>query len=278
MRTVFLFLLPVVLLASCETAEFIQHTPTLANTGQHTTKDQLHSKLLYTTGNSSSNDGGNSNENNPYESVNGIQAQVSYSISNSLALQSSFMHSSERGGSEKAGQKKIVYRYNRNITEGGLAFYDNLNIQKTVFIELAGGAGVGTFKATEAISLTTPGGRFYNNNIFKLYLQPSLYYVSENICISGGAKFSAVNFNNITSNYTDEERIKRSITTGNSLHTTTADLFLKTDIFLSKLPWLGLHLQILHSTDLNKKFNYNQNDRNAGIGLSFRFDKMSTKK
>jgi hypothetical protein len=273
---------PVVVLSfvlfSCETAEFIQHTPTLTNTGQHTGKNQLHGKVLYSTGNSTSNSGDNSSEKNPYESVNGIQAQGSYSFSDKFAFHSSYMHSSEKGGSERAGAKDIVYRYKRNIMEAGFAFFDNLSSDNTFFVELAGGTGFGKFNSTEVNSVLAPGGRFYDHNVFKLYIQPSFYYASPLVGMSSGFKFSSIRFNNINTNYTSAEREGRSITTASGLTATTLDFFLKTDFYLKQLPWLGFNVQFLYSTDLKKTFNYNQTDWNAGLGLSFRLDNLKIKK
>ncbi len=265
-------------LASCTTAAFIQHTPTLANTGQHTGKGQLHGNLLYSSGSSTSNNVDITQGDEPYESVKGIQAKGSYSISNAWAIQASLMHSSELGGSQESNQKNIIYRYNRNITEGGVAYYNNLGSQNNVFFEIGTGLGIGNYRATETASVAVPGGRFYDHNVFKVYLQPSVYYVSRNFCLSVGANVSHINFNDINTNYTSLERKNRFITTDNKLNTTTFAFFSKADVFLTKLPWLGLNFQVLTSTDLGKKFNTNQNDNNVGIGLSFRFDQLSGKK
>lgn len=278
MRYLLLSSIIIFALSSCETAEFIQHTPTLANTGQHTGKDQLHGRLLYSTGSSTSNSGSNTLNTDPYESVNGVQAQASYSISGKLALQSSFMHSAEKGGNDNSGQTVVVYNHKRTVTEAGLAFFDNLGNDNSFFIELAAGTGFGKFNSKEANSAIAPGGRFYDHNVFKLYAQPSVYYSSPSFCVNMGLKFSSINFSNISTNYTDLERSNRSINTGSSLHTTTLDFFMKADAYLKQLPWLGFNAQFLYSSDLQKKFNYNQTDWNAGFGLSFRLDGLSKKK
>jgi hypothetical protein len=278
MRYLFILLSVAIVLTSCETAEFIQHTPTLANTGQHTGKDQLHGKILYSTGSSTSNSNDNTSGSSPYESVDGIQAQGSYSFASKFAFHSSYMHSSEKGGSENAGQKSIVYNYKRNITEAGLAFFDNIDKDNSFFVELAAGTGFGKFNATEVNSALVPGGRFYNHNVFKLYFQPSLYHASRNLGFTTGLKFSSISFSNINTNYTPGERESRSITTGSSLRATTVDFFVKTEVYLNQLPWLGLNAQFLYSSDLDKKFNYNQNDWNGGIGFSIRLDNLAGKK
>ncbi len=278
MRFILFSVVVVCTFSSCEIAEFIQHTPTLANTGQHTGKDQLHGKVLYSTGSSTSNSGNTIDGTNPYESVNGIQGQGSYSFHSKFAFHASFMHSSEKGGSETNGQKNIVYNYKRNITETGFTFFDDLNKANSLFFELAAGTGFGKFNASEVSSILAPDGRFYNHNVFKLYLQPSFYYASRNLCMAAGTKFSAIKFSSISTNYTSNERTTRSINNGTSLQTNTLDFFMKTDVYLNQIPWLGFNVQFLYSSDIKKKFNYNQNDWNTGIGLSFRLDKLNVKK
>jgi hypothetical protein len=274
MRTVLFFLLTLYILSSCTTAEFIQHTPTLANTGQHTDKGQFTGRALYSTGSSTSNSVDNDQGPSPYESVNGFQAQGSYAVSKSLAIQSSFMHSGEKGGSEDGGTKTIVYNYDRNITEAGLAYFSPISKNKDLFVELGAGTGFGSYKATENASVLVPGGRFYNHNVLKVYLQPSIYYVSKNVQVSGGFKFSIIRFNDIVSDYSPAERETRALPANNNLSTNTLDFFAKADFFTNKLPWLGLHVQLLTSTDLKKQFNTNQNDNNMGLGLCFKFGEM----
>lgn len=275
MRIIILLALLAAGFSSCTTAEFIQHTPTLANTGQHTDKDQFTGKLLYSTGSSSSNSIVSSSGPSPYEKVRGIQTQGSYSVSNALAVQASYMHGNEEGGTEESNKKSVVYKYNRNITEAGLAWYKNLDQEKKFFIEIGTGTGFGRFKTTEVTSVIAPGGRFYDHSVLKLYLQPSVYYVTKNFCFSSGFKLAHINFNNIETNYSDLERTNRSITTEDKLSTTTLDYFVKGDAFLSELPWIGVNFQFLRSSDLGKKFNLNQTDSNFGIGLCFRFGQFA---
>ena len=266
------------LLASCDTARFIQHTPTLANTGQHTDEGQLHGKVLYSSGSSSVNSVDLNSTDNPYQLIQGLQLQGSYSFRKKMAFQLSHMYSAEKGGSDISGQKTVIYRYKRNVTEAGISFFDNIDPQQHLFVELAGGLGFGKYNATEISSLLAPGGRFYDHNVFKVYLQPAMYATSKNFGLALGFKFSSVNFGNISTNYSSDERTDRFITTASSLHTTTMDYFMKGNLFLNKLPWLGLNAEFLWSTDLGKNFSGAQNDWNTGIGLAFRFDYLSKKK
>jgi len=278
MRLLFWTAITSLLLVSCDTARFIQHTPTLANTGQHTGADQLHGKLLYSSGGSSVNSEDLNSTDNPYQLVQGLQVQGSYSFRKKMAFQLSHMYSSEKGGSDIRGQKTVIYRYKRNVTEAGISFFEAIDAQQHLFVEMAGGFGLGKYTSTEIPSTLAPGGRYYDHNVFKFYLQPSLYAASKNLGFALGFKFSSVNFGNISTNYTADERTDRYITTGASLHTTTMDFFMKGNVYLTSLPWLGLNAEFLWSSDLGKKFNLAQNDWNTGIGLSFRFDYLSKKK
>lgn len=275
MRTFILTAIIAASISSCTTASFIQHTPTLANTGQHTGKDQFTGRALYSTGTSTTSSNKNTQGASPYQSVNGVQLQGSYSVSKSLAIQSSFMHSAEKGGSETGGSKTIVYNYNRNIAEFGLAYFNSISGSENFYGEVGVGAGIGSYKATENPSGLAPGGRFYNHNVSKIYIQPSIYYVSPNVHIAGGLKFSFLSFTSIKSDYSSDERITRSLPTGDKLSTNTLDYFVKAEFFTNNVPWLGISTQMLFSTDLQRKFNSRQNDNNYGVGLCFHFGDMN---
>jgi hypothetical protein len=259
-----------ILLSSCHTAEFIQHTPALVNSGMHTDKDQFTGRALYSTGSSTSSSFENSNVASPYQQVRGVQAQGSFAADDHLAVQGAFMHSAEKGGSTQNGAKTIVYNYNRNVAEAGLAYFHSLGTESNFYFELGTGAGMGTYKATENPSVAVPGGRFYNHNVIKFYLQPLAYFVSPNIHMQIGFRFSVVNFNQIKSDYTQSERQFRDLPAGPKLSTTVVDYFFRTDIFPPGAEWIGLTTQLQLSTDLQKKYFSNMNDNNYGIGIIFR--------
>ncbi|MBN8686291.1 MAG: hypothetical protein J0M10_04715 [Chitinophagales bacterium] len=274
--------LPAVLLVSfftsCTTANFIQHTPSLVQSGTHTEKGEFTGRALYSTGSSSSNTVENSTGASPYQQVRGFQAQGSYAVDDHFAVQGSFMHSGEKGGSTENGVKSIVYDYNRNVAEAGLAFYQALGDKSNFYFELGGGAGLGSYKAKELSSLLVPGGRYYDHSVFKLYVQPSFYFISPNVHVQTGFKFASVNFNNIKSNYTSLEKQSRDLTLEPKLNTTVIDFFFRTDIYLPGLPWLGFSGQTQVSSELQKKFNTNINDNNYGIGVCFRFGELTEQK
>lgn len=279
MRNLIFFLISCIFFTSCTTSEFIQHTPTLANAGMHQGKNEFTGNLYYSTGSSSSNSYKNDNGPSPYQSINGIQAQGSYSITSSLALQASYMRSDEKGGSVENGNKSVVYTYNRNITETGIAYFKALSRDNNLFIELVLGAGFGEYNAAEPNSLLVPGGRFYEHNVFKIYFQPSGYFISKNVHISSGFKMYPMNFNKIKTDYTRQERESRLLPIQNYLSTFNFDVFLKTEFFLNKMPQLGISLQALFANGGGEKFNGNLNDNNYGIGLRFRLGgaKMTSK-
>ena len=262
-----------ILQTSCETSTFIQHTPTLANTGMHTGKGEFTGNLYYSTGSSSSNSYENGSGASPYQSVNGIQAQGSFSLFPSFALQAAYMSSDEKGGSKENGNKTIVYTYKRNITETGLAYFHAISKDKSFFMELGAGMGFGKYDAKENNSTLAPGGRYYNHDVTKFYFQPSFYFLSTNIHLSSGLKFSAISFKNITTDYTLQERESRLLPKYNSYNSATLDFFFKAEFFLNNLPQVGITTQALFSGELGNSYSGYLNDNNYGIGLRFRLGK-----
>lgn len=176
----------------------------------HTDKDQFTGRALYSSGGSTSNSVDNSTGPSPYQSVNGFQAQGSYSVAPNLAITGLFMHSGEKGGSEENQIKTLVYDYKRNVTEAGLAFFQPFSERKKFFVEVSAGTGFGKYRATELNSVLVPGGRYYNNNVFKLWFQPSFYFISPYVHISTGVKIASVNINSIKTNYLAGARIPRN--------------------------------------------------------------------
>lgn len=253
--------------SSCTTAEFIQHTPTLVNSGMHTDKNQFTGRALYSSGSSTNNSLDNSTGPSPYESINGFQAQGSFSVASNLAVMGSYMHSGEKGGSEENQIKKLVYDYKRNVTEAGLAYFLPLSLEKKYFFEAAAGTGFGKYSAIELNSVLVPGGRYYNNNIFKLWLQPSFYFISPYVHISAGIKIAAIHVNAINTNYTLPEREAREITTASRLRTTTTDWFFRTEVFIPGAEWIGFSAVTQVTTEMKRSFNSNINDSNFGIGV-----------
>jgi len=253
--------------ASCTTAEFIQHTPTLVHPGMHTAKNQFTGRALYSSGSNTFNSVDNSVGPSPYQSVNGFQAQGSYSVTPQLAVTGSLMYSAEKGGSEENQIKTLVYDYKRNVTEAGLAFFQPLSDRKKFFFEASAGTGFGKYRATERNSVLVPGGRFYDNNVFKLWLQPSFYFISPYVHISTGVKIAAININSIQTNYTLMERETREITTAPKLRTFTTDWFFRTEVFIPGAEWIGFSVITQQTLENNQRFNSNINDSNFGLGV-----------
>ncbi len=278
MRTIILFASLAIFLASCTTAEFIQYTPTLANSGMHTGKGEFTGRAMYSSGGSSANSYSNNQEQNPYELINGIQAQGSYSVAKNFALQGSFMNSAEKGGSTKAGNRNIIYNYNRTMAEAGLSWFTPLDKRESLFFEIAGGAGFGKYKSTEVASIIAPGGRFYNHNVTEFFIQPSLYNTNGNFNAATGIKIAGINFNNFSTNYTGTERETRNITTAGKLNTSTIGIFSRIEVFTNKLPWLGFSLNGMYVFETGQRFTQNFNDFNGGIGFCIRPGRKAFKK
>lgn len=266
-------LLPLLLFSACTTAEFIQHTPTLANTGMHRDKGDFAGRFFYSTGSASINSSSNSSGPSPYDALNGLQAQGSVAAGRQIALQVSHMYSREKGGSTENGNHRIVYNYRRNITEAGLAWFYPFGPKKDFFMEIAGGTGLGRYTSSEVASLQLPGGRFYNHNVFKLYFQPTVYFRSRHFNAGAGMKFARQSFGAISTNYSSDEKAAREILDVSRLNTGTTEVFFRLEWFPKGLEWLGISAHAQQGGETSQKMGGNINDSNFGLGLCFRLTK-----
>lgn len=120
----------IIIFSSCTTAEFIQHTPTLVNSGMHTGKDQFTGRALYSSGSSTTNNVDNSAGASPYQSINGFQAQGSYSVASNLAIMGSHMYSGEKGDLKKTRTRPWSIRIKGMSPKQGWLFSSRFQIRK----------------------------------------------------------------------------------------------------------------------------------------------------
>ncbi len=268
MKTFLWFAVTGILLSSCGSPQFIQHTPTLVNDGTHTGKGQLKATSLYSTGSSSSN---NSLGAGVYDRVNGIQLQGSFSFAKNWSAQGAFMHSTESAGQQKVDVPLVeTYRHWRNIAEPGISYFSAFNPQSDFYYSLGVGTGFGRYRSIENLTTAT---RYYNSNIFKFYFQPILYWTKSRTTISLGTKFSTLSFNSIKSNYTQEERTRRNLSFVDKKNPFTMDLSLRAEWMFGKTIPLGLVFQIQACNDISGRITEQYTNSNYGIGLVFKAGK-----
>jgi hypothetical protein len=192
------------ILTSCNfTAPLIQHTPPLASIASHTNKGELITAGYYKTAHDIRNFGTNdSSRKGYYQKVNGLQAQSSYAITNSIALSSSYMYSKESNGFVvPTGKDSGIFNYRRNLGELGISFYNPISANSQWYSSIGFGIGYGNNKTTENRNNNITSNSFYNHDIFKVYIQPSIYTISENNHLILGVKVSMIQFKNVKTSY-----------------------------------------------------------------------------
>jgi hypothetical protein len=272
-KRIFYSILFALLLISCNfTAPLIQHTPPLATVATHTNKGELITAGYYKTANDIRNFGTNdSSRKGYYQKVNGLQVQSSYAINNSVALSSSYMYSKETNGFVlPSGRDSGLFNYKRNLGELGISFYNPLSPNSKWYSSIGMGIGYGNNKTTENRNSTITPTNFYNHDIYKIYFQPSFYNVTQNGHLVLGVKVSMIQFKNVKTSYTAEQRSRKRLFALNSSSNLLADFYCEYIYYIKTLPWLGVQTQFLFSTDLSKKLSYNHNNINAGVGLCIR--------
>ncbi len=260
------------------TAPLVQHTPTLVQMATPTQKANFGVGANYTTGKDAYSKINIINPVNYRQNINGLQLQGYYAITDKIALNatSNFSFEKNLNKNDSVSNRNFdtissnTFNYNRKVTEVGVIFYKNI-LTKNLFGSIGIGAGLGKNKTNE--SLVTKNNTYtynYNHNIIYPYIQPSLYYSDSLFMVHTAAKFSLVNFNNYTTNYTATDKTRRLLTTNSNLNSIMIDLNLGVAIFPRSLKGVGIQLQGSISINTNETFNSNYNLINAGIGIVYK--------
>lgn len=275
MRNLFLTFIVAICFSSCDTPSLIQHVSPLPNSGTHREKGEIKGKFLVSKTTSNSNNGvTTSNQQDVYEDNIAIQPQASVSLSDHFAIQGAFMHSSEKTGARGSGPKTVTYNNQRNTGELGITGYASISSNKTFFLEMTAGYGGGRNRTVETATATLLGGRFYNNNFNKIYLQPAIYFNNGEFSGLMGYKISFINVKSIETNYTDNEHQIRGLQPNNQFNATTGDLYLQFGYFFRNVPWLGLQLNFVGTGDINNSFNGKIGNSTVGGGIAIRLDRL----
>jgi hypothetical protein len=153
------------------------------------------------------------------------------------------------------------------LGELGISFYNPISANSQWYSSIGFGIGYGNNKTTENRNNNITSNSFYNHDIFKVYIQPSIYTISENNHLILGVKVSMIQFKNVKTSYSLEQRSRKRLFALNSSSNLLADFYCQYIYYIKTLPWIGVQTQFLFSTDLSKKLSYNHNNVNMGVGL-----------
>ena len=157
--------------------------------------------------------GKSTDDNNSYSKNNagGFDLQGAYAITNHIAVQADYFYRKENNSSShnNADFDTSNIRYKRSLFELGAGFFSPLDTKDKILFQFYAGAGFGkTTIGDNGIDQNfLPYSRYYNTNITKYYLEPSVTFRAKEIfAASVATRVSFLKYRNINTNYTLQER------------------------------------------------------------------------
>lgn len=201
---------------------------------------------------------------------NGLDVQGAYAISNHVAVQASYARRWEKNYADYNlnSRDTSMVTYSRNSTELGIGYYTFINRRRQSIFQVFGGISLGRSSFTDRyFASSTINDRYLNLDVTRLYLQPALMMLYEDVFVSSfSSRVSVVYFRKVTTDYSAEELKNYSL----------ADLDKKAEIFwepafinafgLRKLPGLKIELQLGMAFLMSQRFvDYRTFNFSAGI-------------
>lgn len=187
-----LLVLSIVIFASCSTPRYA-YAPAAHNVPVLTAKGDGKIGAAYSTSISGDRIEDDETVNN---SVNGIDVQGAYALSDHWALQAAHMQRWER---TTGGVDSVNIKYRRNLTELGVGYYFPMNSNLNAWFQVFGGGGFGKFNFTDS---SVYGNYFHESDVLKFYVQPGFYFRSKgSFSVSIAVRGSFIKFNSIKTNY-----------------------------------------------------------------------------
>ena len=142
----------------------------------------------------------------------GADVQGAIAVTNHLALQGSYSLRRERETyyntfNNPFDSSKVSYK--RNFFEAGVGYFTALDRKKRILFQVFGGVGFGNTDINDRGVLFTGGNysRFYETDLNRFYLEPAITFRAREIfAASIATRFSVLNFRNIRTNYSFNEK------------------------------------------------------------------------
>lgn len=212
----------------------------------------------------------------------GLDLQGAYAIGNNWALTGAYFYRNELSIERlKSVFDSSNVHYNRNISEFGGGYFLPLNPQKTITVNVYAAFGGGKFNSNETGTKGgSPYSRYYNVNITKWYVQPSIHFMpGKYFRFAFFFKPTFVHYGRFTTDYLQDEIEYFSL---DKLYRSTIpfmEIGYNLQLGIPQVPWLfiehsvsGVSRHIVENTHLLSR------GGNVSIGLSVNFNKISRKK
>ena len=271
-KTPILFsILTIFIFSSCTTYRYI-YAPATPNIPYFTEKGDSKAAAYY---GGAGGDNGNSNR------ADGFDIQGAYAITDHWMITTSYFNRNERDKEYSNQIHDLNIFYKRNIIEVGGGYFAVLNEKKTITINLLAGAGSGKFTINEkGTDQGSTYNRFYDVNVFKYYLQPSINFRPlKNFSFAFYVKPTFVRYGKFNTDYTSDEFKDYGF---QGIYNRTLSFFeLGYDLkfTIPGVPWLSIeHTVSGISRDITYGYPLISHSGNIAIGLNVNFAKIAKKK
>ena len=276
MKTILAILSFIIVFTSCGTPRYA-HSPTAHNVPILTKQGDSKIAANYSNnGVESSTDGNDDYEKNI---SHGFDLQGAVAVTNHIALQASYFYRREKKNSNFGdfGFDSSRIRYKRNMFEFGAGYFTQLDTKQRVILQIFAGAGLGETSITESGSdfNQLPYSRFYNTDLAKFYLEPSITFRAKEIfAASIATRLSVVKFRNIKTNYSFDEKQNFNLDSLNRYPLVFFEPAFVGSFGFNKLPGFRIEIQAGLSLLVDQKVFIDYRPFNFSAGLVFDIRKL----
>lgn len=268
MKTAIAMIASIVLFASCSNPRYA-YSPTAHNIPILTKQGDSKVGAYYSTSGFSilGEDEGEYDKN----TSNGADVQGAVAVTNNIAVQANYSYRSEKTNSKDADYpfETSKVKYKRSFAEFGLGFFSPFGKNDQMIVQVFAGAGFGKTKMNDNGVKSGPVDykNYYNMNVSKFYLEPSITFRAKEIfAASVATKFSIVKFGNISTDYTLDERQSLNLDSLNRYSVAFFEPTFVGSFGFNKMPGFRIEVQTGLSLLWNQSF-FDYRPFNLSIGL-----------
>lgn len=266
------FIVAIIILSSCTTNRYI-YAPSAPNIPYFNQKGDSKAAAFYS---------GSGTESFNRRS-DGFDLQGAYALSDHWALTTSWFYRKETDRDTRISIfDSSMINYKRKIIETGGGYFISINPKKTITLNVYGGVGVGKFLMSESGKKSGLSyDRFYNVNVLKWYVQPSLNFMpGKYFRFAFYFKPTFVRYGRYTSDYLPDEYTYFGFQKIHKRMISFSEMGYDLQLGIPKVPWIFIE----HSVAFAAIKTYNiantqlvSRGSNVSIGLNVNFGKMKKK-
>ncbi|MEO8771708.1 MAG: hypothetical protein ABI402_16550 [Ferruginibacter sp.] len=210
MKTILAVFSIVIVFTNCSNPRYA-YSPTAHNVPILAKKGDSKAAVYYSNNGASGSSDGNGNQYNK-NSAQGADLQGAYAITNNIAVQANYYLRSEKTNSTNGSYnfENSLIKYKRNLFEVGAGYFTTFDKNDHLLFQVYAGAGLGKTKIKETGTdyNQLPFNRYYNTNLTKFFLEPSITFRTskEIFAATITTRASVIRFRKIQTNYTYDEK------------------------------------------------------------------------